>query len=101
MSLNSAFSQSQITNLESVGTNRGTHYVYDAGTSYIASGSSSEAVVVSGLLTTDICVACLNETDGTLTVISAVPTADTLTVNISGNATADRTFSFVVYRAYA
>jgi hypothetical protein len=63
----------------------------------IASGAAAVTVTNSIVTATSIVVAMLQETDGSLYVKSVVPAAGSFVINLSGNATADRTCAFVVF----
>lgn len=62
----------------------------------VTNGTNSVAANMPGVDASTVCVATLSEADGTLYVLNAVPTTDTVTVTLSGNTTADRMVSIMV-----
>lgn len=62
-----------------------------------ANGAATVTVTNSLVATTSVVVAVLQETDGSLYVKSVVPGAGSFVINLSGNATSDRTCGFVVF----
>ena len=72
-----------------------------AGTrSWAGGAATTDAVTLTGLLSTDIVVATLRARASTETLVLAVPTADTLTFTLSANGTNTTTkLDYVVFRA--
>jgi len=78
----------------------GVHRVAFAASVTTAGGAAAEAITVTGLLATDI-VSVTHRTQGAgaQTILSAAPTADTLTVTFSADPSTDNVIDYVVHRA--
>lgn len=76
------------------------HVVKFAGQATTAGGAAAEAITVTGLAATDL-VFCQMKDNGTndVTIVSAVPTTNTLTVTFSGDPGADAVIYYQALRA--
>ena len=77
------------------------HIVKYAGTATMTNGVATKAASVSGVLSTDLVMATSLVNAGGLIIVSAVPTTDTVTITMSGNATTGDKVSYTVFRAVA
>ena len=70
-----------------------------AGTHTTVGGSASETKTITGLLSTDIVLVSLRQKGATpRTILTAAPTADTLTLVFSGDPSTDHKVDYVIYR---
>lgn len=77
-----------------------TYFVALAGKYTTLGGSATEAAVVTGVLATDVAIVSLQTKGATpRTILTAAPTADTLTVVFSGDPSTDHVVSYMVLRA--
>ena len=76
----------------------GSHKVVYAGKHVTVGGAAAEAITVTGVLATDIVIAVLQVSGGE-TIITAVPTTNTITVTFSDDPTTAHTVAYQVLRA--
>jgi len=76
------------------------YYVRFAGVTPSENDVNAQVVLsLSGVLATDIVTATIQAQAGTATILTAVPTTDTLTFNLSGNGGAGTIIQYSVLRA--
>ncbi len=76
------------------------HVVKYAGKHTTTGGSATEAQTVTGVASTDIVIATLQDKGSTpRTILTTKPTTDTITYVFSGDPSTDHVVSYVVYRA--
>lgn len=78
------------------------HVVKFAGKHTTTGGNATEAFTVTGVLSTDIVIATLQQKGSTpRTILTVVPTTDTITLVFSGDPSTDHIVSYMVLRAAA
>lgn len=75
-------------------------YVWKAGKTNDGGGSATIAITIAGLLTTDVCLVNVQASTSAVSVQKATPTADTLTVLLSGNPGASTVLAWSIMRDY-
>lgn len=71
-----------------------------AGEHTTVGGAAAEAITVTGVLATDLVVAVLKQVGASpQTILTSVPTADTVTVTFSADPSTDHIITYIVYRA--
>jgi hypothetical protein len=78
------------------------HVVKYAGEHTTVGGSATEAITVTGVLATDLVLATLHTAGATpRTIVTAVASADTVTITFSGDPSTDHVVTYTVLRAAA
>jgi len=87
--------------VEVITAQAGTQYIVFAGEHTTVGGAAAEAITVTGALATDL-VLTMHHTvgAGTQTILSAVASADTVTVTFSADPSTDNVVTYTVLRAY-
>jgi hypothetical protein len=86
--------------LRPAGTFKPSHYVAYAGVHTTTGGSTSEAITISGVTSSDVAIVTYAGTDDTDTILKSVLTTDTLTVTMSADPGATHKIAYVILRAY-
>lgn len=76
-----------------------TYFIALAGNYTTLGGSATEAASISGVLSTDIAIVSLKSQGETpRTILTAAPSADTLTIVFSGDPSTDHVVSYMILR---
>ena len=84
------------------GTFKPSHYVAYAGEyDAVAGDTTTVAITVTGALATDVLMLNYSQTNDTDTLVSAILSADTLTLTVSADPVTDHSWNYAVLRAYS
>lgn len=76
------------------------HFPVFAGTYKTLGGAAAEAITITGLLSTDVVQVVLRQKGASAkTILTALPTTNTLTVTFSGDPSTDHIIDYVIVRA--
>ena len=82
------------------GSFKPSHYIVAAGEHTTVGGAASEAITVSGVLSSDVAIVQYGTTDDTDAITKVVLTANTVTVHMTANPATAHTLKYMILRAY-